>query len=498
MPRTQKLDALILTSLALVVLGSKLMLIDRYGSNVPYWDQWDAEAKHLYEPYLNGSLTWQDMFAAHNEHRIFVTRLYNLALLELNGLWFPKLQMVANAVLHVGIVIVLVRMLSKGLSTSQKVVLGAVAALALSLPFGWENTLAGFQSQFYFVFGFSLLAIMLMVPERAFSGRWIVGFLAALAACFSVSSGVLVYLAIATISALQIVINVRERKASEYLAIPVLLVSFVLIFRTVPTIEAHNALKASSATQFIMAMFQVASWPTPFSLVGAALQNLPILVLLFLMLKRREKLDASSWLMIGVMAWVGLQWISFAYGRAGAATAPRYTDTLMVGVLINIAAALHLTTRLRKKETLSAVLVTYFAVALVLFGIPTFGDADSRKQAYDEQTASMREYFVTEDPEILRQKPFFQIPYPVADTLAQIASSPQIKSILHTEVTGIPNPGHLHLPSPLNWAFRAAQLLLMKTGFIWLLAGIFGFLTLAVKSRVLRIPRPPRQNARSG
>ena len=74
---------------ALVVIGAKCWMIAGYGSPTPFWDQWDAEGVGLYPKYLNSTLQISDLVALHNEHRILVTRLWSLLLLELGGYWDP-------------------------------------------------------------------------------------------------------------------------------------------------------------------------------------------------------------------------------------------------------------------------------------------------------------------------------------------------------------------------------------------------------------------------
>ena len=84
------------------VLFAKLWLVWQLGNPTPFYDQWDAEAAFLYKPYLEGNLTWGGLFAAHNEHRLFTTRIFHLALFEIGGhRWNPVLQMVCNAFWHV-------------------------------------------------------------------------------------------------------------------------------------------------------------------------------------------------------------------------------------------------------------------------------------------------------------------------------------------------------------------------------------------------------------
>src|SRR5512146_802367 len=87
---------------ALIVIGAKCWMISRFGNPTPFWDQWDAEGANLYPKYFDGTLTLSDLLAPHNEHRILLTRLWALLLLELEGYWDPILQMAANALLFGG------------------------------------------------------------------------------------------------------------------------------------------------------------------------------------------------------------------------------------------------------------------------------------------------------------------------------------------------------------------------------------------------------------
>jgi len=58
-------------ALFLVIVGARFWLIDVYGSDLPYWDQWDAEGTGLFKRSYDGVLTYRDWFAAHNEHHEF-------------------------------------------------------------------------------------------------------------------------------------------------------------------------------------------------------------------------------------------------------------------------------------------------------------------------------------------------------------------------------------------------------------------------------------------
>ena len=83
-----------------VVVGLKWATFDRFGSAMPDWDQWDAEALNLLAPWFEHDHFAAHLFQPHNEHRVVITKLQNLTLTLLNGQWDARLEAVANALLH--------------------------------------------------------------------------------------------------------------------------------------------------------------------------------------------------------------------------------------------------------------------------------------------------------------------------------------------------------------------------------------------------------------
>ena len=167
--------ALGLAALALVLFGAKLLVIGTYGNATPFWDQWDSEARLLYAPFLESRLEWRQLLEPHNEHRILTARLLALGLLSANGLWNPLLQMVVNAALHVGLVCLLAWLLTRVVGHRLLVVVLAFCLVLFSCPYGWENTLAGFQSCFYFLLLFAIGSLWLVTTAAPFSTRWWTG-----------------------------------------------------------------------------------------------------------------------------------------------------------------------------------------------------------------------------------------------------------------------------------------------------------------------------------
>jgi hypothetical protein len=64
---------------------------------MPDWDQWDAEAGELFTPWFENDHFLTHLFTPHNEHRVILTKLQNLALVLLGGQWDSRLEAVTNA-----------------------------------------------------------------------------------------------------------------------------------------------------------------------------------------------------------------------------------------------------------------------------------------------------------------------------------------------------------------------------------------------------------------
>ena len=178
-----------LLAVFLVVFGARLWLIERYGSPVPYLDQWDAEAQLVIGPWLNGESSFDKLFSAHNEHRVLNSRLLTLALFCGNGQWDPLLEAVASSFIYGVLAVVAAIGFSRLVEQRYRgaVLFGVV--LMGALPFGWENTLVGFQSQFYLLMLFSIVALWGLGIQPPLSAGWWLGASSGMLACLSMGSG---------------------------------------------------------------------------------------------------------------------------------------------------------------------------------------------------------------------------------------------------------------------------------------------------------------------
>ncbi|HQS50111.1 hypothetical protein V5G24_02470 [Xanthobacter sp. VTT E-85241] len=437
---------LALAACVLVIVGAKLTLIWVYGSSVPYWDQWDAEAALLYRPYLDGHVPLSTFIGAHNEHRILTSRLLALGELEFAGRWDPILQMCVNALLHTIAVVTLMALLRRLVSAGAAIALTVFAAILLAIPFGWENALAGFQSQFNFVLLFSTIALALFARTAAFSPLWGGGIALSLLGYFSLSAGGCTPVVASVIVAMQLLAGQRAG-LREWAGAAVLLVFGGVLLALVPTIPDHAPLKAQSLAQYLSALQLIASWPMPSAPFAPLLLNAPLLWLFIRVMQEKRPLRDPAWLCIAIGGWVAMQAVTLAYGRAVGIEASRYLDLISVGVLMNFVALAALlkdraaTVGLPRQSGLGLAGVWLVAVALGIGHMAmkaTPVNVVTRGEQGKVQAENVRQYLATGDMAHLKDKPFLQVPYPNAERLASILNMPEIRGILPPELVDDP------------------------------------------------------------
>jgi len=422
-------------ALVLTLFGIKLLFVRFSGSPVPYWDQWDAEADLLYRSYLNASLSFETLISSHNEHRIFVTRILSLILFEFDGGWDPILQMTVNAALHVGAISLVVVMLQRMLQFRDLLLLVLFAMLVFALPIGWENMLAGFQSQFYLVVIFSVLALAGFASADAFSVRWWGSFVCAVAAYFSMASGALTAAAALAVVGLQLVFGLR-RGAREIAATGVLLLLSVVMIVAIRRVEYHDVFRAHDLAELFKALLEC--WMFPWSNPWYGIwMNLPLALYACFVLATRPARASAHWIVLSLTVWLLAQSLSLAYGRASAVISSRYLDLIIFGLPINFAVLLFARQKYFSTRWQSAVLfgaLAWLAITAsgliryaTMFSVPAVIEkaADGR-----EQQAHVVEYLKTGAIDALSVQSAQAIPYPNRDRLAFLLSDPAIRRLL--------------------------------------------------------------------
>lgn len=427
--------------LAVFVIAAKFQLIAFYGNATPYWDQWDSEADLLYRPWLDGNYDWKQLFSPHNEHRILTTRLLALALLELGGkAWNPLLQMKVNGFLHVGAISVLLYFLCKGIRGGHRTVLFLFAGALFAIPFGWENTLAGFQSQFYMLLLFSFVFLWAMSALPCYSSRWWLGLLAGVLSLFSMASGALTVLA----GGLTLLVRrywFDERREVAFSAIVLTLGIALLAIHFTPSIAGHAGLKADSPLALLKALVKIVAWPASRHGEGLLFVQVPLLILVAQVLWRRTTAiprPAGLVFILAMAIWLFGQFASIAYGRAAGALSSRYLDLFAVGLMLNLAALLYLHAAVPpgskgRGRQMNGAIVLWLAV--VTFGFiksaPNLAeDLRFKARSGAEQEKNVRAYLCSGDVANLTDKTFLYVPYPDPIRLKKLLDNPTIRRIL--------------------------------------------------------------------
>jgi hypothetical protein len=422
-------------ALIALIIGARLWLISVFGSALPFLDQWDGEAGALFKPWLEGTLRWTDFFHPHNEHRIVFSRLLALGLLQLNGQWDGLLEITANAllcgVIGLGVAAGLLRIVGR----EYRFLVFAVVILWLALPYAHENTLWGFQSAFYFLLLFSLLAIWGLGFFPACSRNWWLGVIGAILACLSMGSGVLAAAVVLILETVRLIAKRRRlSEAAPTCLFAILIVALGLYFRI--TYLPHEALKAASIGAWLNVFARSLAWPHCTMPMLILVMYLPWALCSVLMVTtNKEELRPRAEILFAVGAWVIAQAAAIGYARGEDGNIPissRYMDILGLGAAINaLCIVVLIKSRVwRGKWKAGAFALGSIWLAAVVWGATQLSlqkvMSESRKEALRPLEENVRAYVATRDFEHL----LAGSPYPDAGRMAAYLDDPTIRKIL--------------------------------------------------------------------
>lgn len=421
-------------SAGLLALGSKLALISSCGSDLPYMDEWNAVGTELLVPASRHALGAANFLAPQNEHRVALSRLLSYALLRANGQWDGLLEMAVNAVVHAALLTALVafaRRLLTGASFAAAVVL---SVLLFALPFDWENTLQGFQSQFYLLEWTALLALLGLAPSRPLSARWWLGWGAALLGLATMSSGFIAPLAAALVLVLRGLLS-RGIGGRHLAALLLLGALCALGLAGVARVPGHEVLHAHTAGEWISAAAHGLSWPELSIPLAFLVLQLPLAALVWRRV-REGRLEGDEAVLVGLGLWALLQVAALAYGRAnqGMMESPRYSDLYAVGCFANLLSLGILVRPGPSRRAWGLLSVLWLCAFLCGLStavshatgdyLPDFGRLKPLERAH------VKAFLATGDRAALSAAPPRELRFPRADALADLLSEPAVRSVL--------------------------------------------------------------------
>jgi hypothetical protein len=459
--------------LVVVVVFFHTLYVSLFSCEYPFWDQWDQLHAQL-APWWAGHGQLAQLFAPHNEHRILFTRLTSMVLLWLNqGHWNNLVEAYVNTVIWAGGLTSFFMLAMRDTPRlAPRVAFCVVVTIFSALPFDWENTLPGFQNQFFYMFGSALLMVTCATQRPDSNARSAVMTLIGVASLFTMGAGVMTPI----VGVLALGVRwVSNRQGSIRVALTMVILLSIAIAGLIilPHTAADAPRKATGITDHLHALLLVMAWPMT-NLGGLRSLFVPLIwtpfVLGMFRLVRHGKRTEGECFLLGMACWVGLQAVAIAYARGhDMATVPwRYTDILVVGVMANIALAIRWIWAGAESPAQSRLAACWLGLAGVALGwimlLRTPGDyaamADRGRYTAIEAFHVSR-FLASGDADQLKH-PGLEIPYPSATVLEQYLRDPEIRQIIELDEA---HP----LGRVTRWAHRlrnSQRALARKLGFI--------------------------------
>jgi hypothetical protein len=438
------------------VLATRLWLIKAAGSAIPFWDQWGAEAVSLYRPWLDGTLRWADLIAPHNEHRILLTRLADLALFAAAGGWNPWFQLILNAVLHALTAGALLALFWGPLPPLFRSGLLAILAVVFAVPAGWQNALWGFQSQVYFGNVLTVAAIAGLCGPRPLSLAWWCGWIAAGLALFTNAGGLLASVAALTVNIIAFTaLRWSSRAAREGRGTPapspmrittssppfftaLVLIGLVVAVGIALQVHAthHDPLQPRTVAQFLSVLLHCLAWPNVNRAFWAIVMLLPLSWWMLDHFRHSRPLGplARCALALGVFALLHAAAVAYSRGAGLMDDRPlsRYQDPLLLGISAQAFAGLALA---RDRGLRGRLALMGWLTALAL-GLVTLTETNLSlnlpyKRAHDAASvANLQDYAVTHDATLLHRTFGLAEPPENPELMRQILDEPRLRAVL--------------------------------------------------------------------
>lgn len=443
--RTRGTSALLSISLAVLLFGAVVLAhslyVSLFASNYPFWDQWD-QLHHELVPLWHGRGSLSLLFAPHNEHRIFFTRILSMLLLWMNhGHWSNLVEAYANTLIWGGVLTLFFLLVARDIKPWPTRIVLLLSFIGMGcLPFDWENTLVGFQSQFYLMVGAALLLAACAAYAADTLHRSVFMLFLGVASLFTMASGLfapLVGLAVLVMRGLP----TRTWSTRTLLTAAGLFVTTLVGLIILPHVPGDIPMQAKGIVEHALGMLRVLMWP----LEGIKGANPGFMLLLWLpaciglgRLLLRTKVTGSELLLLGMAGWVVLQAFAIVHARGHDLTVvpSRYTDILAVGVLANTTMTILWASSRDESRALRGMSASWLLLMLPLLGWimiqRTPGDFSGMavRGMYSQiQTTNVSRFLVSGDDQTL-EHPGLEIPYPSASTLERYLLEPEIRSMV--------------------------------------------------------------------
>jgi hypothetical protein len=466
---------------------------------MPYLDQWEAEIGGMVAPLAHGTLTAGDLFAANNEHRVILTRVVSLAVVELNGAWDNRVTIVVMFLLQSATAAWICAIAWIYLGWARGSLVGAAVVLPMCLICDWENIVSGFQDQF----GFMVLgSVVVFAMSDRYSLKSVDGWAVlamALLLLGSMASGLLAAAVMVWTGLIGVMAGCRGCKTAAGFCVAGVAIAAVGWF-TRNHAAQNPALYAQGPRSWWLAFLAYAAWPLRPNVPGFLCLWLPWFILLAQALRRREaRLFALFSLALGF--WVLLQAGGLAWSRAGLSglVSARYTEVMGLGFVANTAALVLLLSSIRISRKMAVVAWAAMVIWLAMIGRyevwrshaiyrPYF--KDFRHQTL-EQERRVGTFARTGDASVIERAQFPQIPDQAEKILPLLRDpllQPLLPAPLRREFVRDRNPAELPSIRDGPLSFVAIRAMRNGLGFILIGLALLGVAFILARRTVAAVP----------
>ncbi len=148
----------------LSVLAIRLLIINIYGVNIPFVDEWWTELDSIIL-FKENSLTLKYLFGPHVNHIVFFPKLWWILLYCVRGYWDILFELKCQALIPALSAFLINFWLLKDINR-RSFFSTVLVVLIFAYPFSIENLLSGFQICMHLCFFFTILSLRIIASEK--------------------------------------------------------------------------------------------------------------------------------------------------------------------------------------------------------------------------------------------------------------------------------------------------------------------------------------------
>ncbi len=470
--------ALLGLGVVLFAIGGKMALINRYGTDQPYADQWAAEGMFLLRGPLYYHVDFTQIISSHGEHRPGLMRLWVLGLIKANGgQWDPYVELLADLLIYGAYLALAWCWLATLVAGRWLAVVAGLMAVLFALPCAFENFLWGFQSQFLFLFLFGLIHVYWTLVEKRLGWRWGLAQLSGLLGLFSIAAGSMSAAALVVVSLGEMMRGRRNSWVWGTMAVNICLLGLGLWLLPEEAVLAGT--RVARLGQAVAGMGYLFSWP--FAGIGwCLLLQAPWVALLVASWRGGDHEQATDdGVLVAAGLWVGGMVFAIAFGRVVTADSigVRYYDVLLFGLCVNLLALFRLGPRQTGWRRLlwgggGLVWLIALSTGLGLYNKPE-ALGNMFKFQHDEaveQRRLVRDFLAAPDPAKLQEFENSTHRFPHFQITLDFLRDPKVRALLPPSLTP---DGHANRLSRLAVRVATSWPLLLGAGVIFIALGAF-------------------------